>query len=46
MKQTIILLAMVILGIAISTMILSFRETTQTITDATQAKMKTELHLE
>jgi hypothetical protein len=36
---------MVILGIAISTMILSFRETTQTITDATQEKMKTQLEL-
>ncbi|MDR2770544.1 MAG: hypothetical protein LBB57_00740 [Clostridiales Family XIII bacterium] len=39
MKQTIILLATVILGIAISTMILSFQETTQKITDATQGKM-------
>jgi hypothetical protein len=43
MKQVIILLATVILGIAISVMVLSFRETTQTITDATQNQMKTKL---
>ncbi|MDR2089468.1 MAG: hypothetical protein LBP73_08945 [Clostridiales Family XIII bacterium] len=43
MKQTIILLATVILGIAISTMILSFSETTQTITDATQKAMEDHL---
>jgi hypothetical protein len=45
MKQTIILLATVILGIAISTMILSFRETTQTITDTTQTEMENHLVL-
>jgi hypothetical protein len=42
-KQTIILLATVILGIAISSMILSFGETTQKITNATQGAMETHL---
>jgi hypothetical protein len=46
MKQTIILLATVILGIAISMMILSFRETTESITDATKTNMKTVLTFE
>jgi uncharacterized membrane-anchored protein YhcB (DUF1043 family) len=43
MKQTIILLTMVILGIAISAMILSFGKTTEKITTATQNKMETQL---
>jgi hypothetical protein len=43
MKQTIILLTMVILGIAISAMILTFGETTERITTATQNKMATQL---
>jgi hypothetical protein len=43
MKQTIILLAMVILGIAIATMILTFRGTTEDITKATQANMESVL---
>ncbi|MDR0423990.1 MAG: hypothetical protein LBH39_00775 [Clostridiales Family XIII bacterium] len=46
MKQTIILLTTIILGIAISAMILSFRATTQAITDATQDKMETQLVLD
>ncbi|MDR3294863.1 MAG: hypothetical protein LBT26_03390 [Clostridiales Family XIII bacterium] len=45
MKQTIILLTMVILGIAISAMILSFKETTQVITDNTKSAMSTQLNL-
>jgi len=45
MKQMIILLAMIILGIAISAMILSFQSTTQSLTDSAQTKMKTELGL-
>jgi hypothetical protein len=43
MKQTIILLATVILGIAISAMILSFGDTTQKVTDATKTAMETRL---
>jgi hypothetical protein len=43
MKQTIILLTTVILGIAISAMILTFAETTETITNATREKMSTQL---
>ncbi|MDR3224675.1 MAG: hypothetical protein LBT52_00050 [Clostridiales Family XIII bacterium] len=45
MKQMIILLAMIILGIAISAMILSFQGTTQSLTDSAQTKMQTELGL-
>jgi type II secretory pathway pseudopilin PulG len=45
MKQMIILLAMIILGIAISAMVLSFQDTTQTITDAARTKMQSELGL-
>jgi hypothetical protein len=45
MKQMIILLAMVILGIAISAMILSFQDTTQTLTDSAQTKMQAGLGL-
>jgi hypothetical protein len=46
MKQTIILLSTVILGIAISAMILSFRGTTQTITNTTQNAMIEKLDLD
>jgi hypothetical protein len=46
MKQTIILLATVILGIAISVMILSFEETTKTITDATKDRMVSVLEVD
>jgi type II secretory pathway pseudopilin PulG len=46
MKQTIILLTTVILGIAISAMILNFKDTTKTITEATQTKMATQLILD
>ena len=43
MKQMIILVAMVILGIAISAMVLGFRDTAQSLTDNTKNKMVTEL---
>ncbi|MDR2356213.1 MAG: hypothetical protein LBE16_08475 [Clostridiales Family XIII bacterium] len=43
MKQTIILLATVILGIAISWMILSFEVTTEVITDETKRQMESVL---
>jgi hypothetical protein len=43
MKQVIILLATVILGIAIPIMVMSFRGTTQTITTATQNQMESKL---
>jgi hypothetical protein len=46
MKQTIILLTMVILGIAISAMILGFRETTESITTNTQNAMEERLELD
>ena len=46
MKQMIILLATVILGIAISAMVLSFKDTTQTITDNTQTQIEDQLTLE
>jgi type II secretory pathway pseudopilin PulG len=36
----IILLAMIILGIAISAMVLSFQDTTQTLTDSAKSKMQ------
>ncbi|MDR0519878.1 MAG: hypothetical protein LBG82_07535 [Clostridiales Family XIII bacterium] len=45
MKQMIILLAMIILGIAISAMVLSFQGTTQSLTDAAQSKMQSGLGL-
>jgi hypothetical protein len=45
MKQTIILLTMVILGIAISSMILSFNDIIQNITDTTQTQMEERLDL-
>jgi hypothetical protein len=41
MKQMIILLTTLILGIAISAMVLTFRETTQTITDDTRERLVT-----
>lgn len=46
MKQMIILLSMVILGIAISAMVLSFKDTTQSITDSTRTKMSDQLNLD
>jgi len=45
MKQMIILLSMIILGIAISAMVLSFKAPTQTITDSTQTRMSEQLTL-
>ncbi|MDR2487231.1 MAG: hypothetical protein LBD12_04630 [Clostridiales Family XIII bacterium] len=45
MKQMIILLSMIILGIAISAMVLSFKAPTQSITDSTQTKMTEQLSL-
>jgi preprotein translocase subunit SecG len=44
MKQVIILLATVILGIAISLMILTFRGTTELISKDTQTQMKATLN--
>jgi hypothetical protein len=41
----IILLAMVILGIAISAMVLSFKDTTQSLTNAAQTEIKSGLGL-
>jgi hypothetical protein len=46
MKQTIVLLTMVILGIAISSMILSFTGIIGDITDTTQRQMTERLDLE
>jgi hypothetical protein len=46
MKQTIILLTTVILGIAISAMILTFRDTTESIVSSTRSTMETQLKLE
>jgi len=45
MKQMIILLSMIILGIAISAMVLSFKAPTQSFTDSTQNKMSEQLSL-
>jgi hypothetical protein len=45
MKQMIILLSMIILGIAISAMVLSFNAPTQTITNNTQTKIAEQLTL-
>jgi hypothetical protein len=45
MKQIIVLLAMIILGIAVSSMILSFQGTTQSLTDSAKSKMSSELGL-
>jgi hypothetical protein len=41
----IILLAMIILGIAVSAMILSFQDTTQTLTDSAKSKIQSGLGL-
>jgi hypothetical protein len=46
MKQTIILLTTVILGIAISAMILTFKDTTENIVTSTRGTMETQLKLE
>jgi hypothetical protein len=46
MKQTIILLTTVILGIAISAMILTFRGVTEKITTDTREKMASQLVLD
>lgn len=46
MKQMIILLSTVILGIAISAMVLSFKDTTQNITDSAQNRMADQLQLD
>ncbi|MDR0885375.1 MAG: hypothetical protein LBN22_03245 [Clostridiales Family XIII bacterium] len=43
MKQMIILLSMIILGIAISVMVMSFEGTSQDLTDSAHNKMKTTL---
>jgi hypothetical protein len=46
MKQMIILLSTVILGIAISAMVLSFKDTTQNITNNTRTQMENQLGME
>jgi len=46
MKQMIVLLSTVILGIAIAAMVLSFRDTTQSMTDSVRSKMETQLSLD
>ena len=46
MKQMIVLLSTVILGIAIAAMVLSFKDTTQGLTDSAKAKMENALGLE
>ena len=46
MKQIIILLSTVILGIAIAAMVLSFKDTTQGLTDSTKARMENILGFE
>jgi len=46
MKQMIILLSTVILGIAIAAMVLSFKDTTQNLTDSAKAKMENMLGFE
>ena len=43
MKQIIILLSMIILGIAIASMVLSFEDTARSITNSTRSKMETQL---
>jgi len=43
MKQIIILLSTVILGIAIAAMVLSFKDTTQSLTESAKAKMENAL---
>ena len=46
MKQIIVLLAMVILGIALSSMVLSFKDTATDVVDSTRHKLETTLTLE
>jgi len=46
MKQMIVLLSTVILGIAIAAMVLSFKDTTQGLTDSAKAKMENALVIE
>jgi len=46
MKQMIVLLSTVILGIAIAAMVLSFKDTTQSLTDSAKAKMENALGIE
>ena len=46
MKQMIVLLSMIILGIAIAAMVLSFKDTTQSLTDSTKARMENALGFE
>ena len=46
MKQMIILLSTVILGIAIAGMVLSFKDTTQGLTDSAKSRMENALGFE
>jgi len=46
MKQMIVLLSTVILGIAIAAMVLSFKDTTQGLTDGAKARMGNALGFE
>jgi hypothetical protein len=46
MKQMIILLSTIILGIAISAMVLSFKDTAQGITDSAKARVESQLTFE
>jgi len=46
MKAMIVLLATVILGIAIAAMVLSFKDTTQSMTDSVRSRMETQLGFE
>ena len=46
MKQMIVLLSTVILGIAIAAMILSFKDTSQGLTDSAKARMENALGFE
>jgi len=46
MKQMIVLLSTVILGIAIAAMVLSFKDTTQGLTDSAKARMEKSLGFE
>ena len=46
MKQMIVLLSTVILGIAIAAMILSFKDTSQGLTNSAKAKMENALSFE
>ena len=46
MKQMIVLLSTVILGIAIAAMVLSFKDTTQGLTESTKARMENALGID